>query len=207
MSSPSDTQQDYLEAILNLSHDAGGVRVIDIAHELNVSAPSVVEVITRMKEAGLVEQPRRGLINLTEEGREQAEFVLKRHKTLRRFFAEVLRVQADIAEEDACKVEHAISKDTFDRLCDFLEHIDTDTLEEDNTIPITMMRRGEEGIIARITGGHRRLERLAAMGIANGQNVRVLQNAAGSPVMMQAGSSCIAVGRGLATCLHVKIAS
>lgn len=205
MITASETQQDYLETILTLSEDKEGVRIVDIANELNVSPPSVVEIIARLKELELVDQPKRGLVTLTEKGNSEAAQIFKRHETIRQFFSDVLRLPHDVAEDDACKVEHAISKETFDRLCDFLEHIETDTLERDNTVPLTMMRKGEQGVLKRIVGGRRRCDRLSAMGVRNGQTIRVLQNVAGSPVMIEAGNSRLAIGRGLATCLHILL--
>ena len=205
MITASETQQDYLETILTLSNDKNGVRIVDISNELQVSPPSVVEVISRLKESGFVEQPHRGLVSLTEKGKKEAIQVYNRHEAVRRFFSEVLRLPPEVAEEDACKVEHAISKETYDKLCDFLEHLETDTLERDNTVPLTMMRKGEQGTIKRIVGGSRRADRLSAMGVRAGQAVRVLQNVAGSPVMIEAGSSRLAIGRGLATCLHILL--
>jgi DtxR family Mn-dependent transcriptional regulator len=205
MITASETQQDYLETILTLSNDKEGVRIVDISHELQVSPPSVVEVVSRLKEAGFVEQPLRGLVSLTEKGKAEAIQVYNRHEAVRRFFSEVLRLPAEVAEEDACKVEHAISKETYDKLCDFLEHLETDTLERDNTVPLTMMRKGEQGTIKRIVGGSRRTDRLSAMGVRAAQTVRVLQNVAGSPVMIEAGNSRLAIGRGLATCLHILL--
>ena len=202
----TDTQQDYLEAVYFLSEKkTGDVQLVDIAKELKVKPPSAIEVIGRLKDMELLEQPRRDKIILTEPGLELAKQLAIKHNTILDFFVNILRVPRVLAEEDACKVEHALGPLTFSRLCDFLEHLDSDSIEKDNTVPLTMMNRGEKGQLKRIIGGENKKNRLAAMGIHVGEFVEVLQNKRGTPIMIKSDESRIAIGRALATQIHVLI--
>ena len=199
----TDTQQNYLETVYFLSEKYHGfAQLVDIAKKLNVKSPSAIEVIGRLKDMGLLEQPRRDKIILTEMGLELAKQLADKHNTILDFFVNVLRVPRALAEEDACKVEHAL---TFSRLCDFLEHLDSESIEKDNTVPLTMMNRGEKGQLKRIIGGKGKANRLAAMGIHEGEFIEILQNKRGAPIMIKSGESRIAIGRGLATQIHVLL--
>ncbi len=202
----TDTQQDYLETVYFLCEKkAGTAQLIDIAKELKVKPPSAIEVIGRLKDMKLLEQPRRDKIILTETGLELAKQLAIKHNTILDFFVNVLRVPRILAEEDACKVEHALGSLTFSRLCDFLEHLDSESIEKDNTVPMTMMNCGEKGRLKRIIGGETKKNRLAAMGIHVGEFIEILQNKRGTPLMIKSGESRIAIGRSLATQIHVLL--
>ena len=121
MAKLTSANEDYLEAIVMLAGaDRLPVRSVDLASRLGVSKPSVNKAIALLKEEGFVEQQPYGDIYLTDAGAAYGEAVFERHKTLTRFFTEVLGVKADIAENEACCIEHVISEDTFQR---WTEHI------------------------------------------------------------------------------------
>ena len=117
------SKEDYLEAILDCANEEGKARSIDIARALKVSRPSVNKSLSVLKESGYVEHERYGVITLTEEGRLVAARVRDLHDTLKMFLTDVLGIPADIAEEDACKMEHVISKTTADSLKKYLRGI------------------------------------------------------------------------------------
>lgn len=110
-----ESLEDYLEAMLVLE-ETGKIRSVDVAKHLNVSKPSVNNAICVLKEKGYVTQENYKDIHLTEAGREQAKSVLERHKILRSFLIDILKVEDEQAEIDACKIEHIISEQTFDNL-------------------------------------------------------------------------------------------
>ncbi len=116
----SSSMQNYLEAILELEEDERLVRVTDIANKLKIAKASVTQTINRFKEMGLVKQEVYGPIELTENGRKMAKKVISRHRKLRKFLTEVLGVEPEIAEKDACLMEHAVSPQTMERLTGFL---------------------------------------------------------------------------------------
>lgn len=117
----SSSLQDYLEAILELSQTDSSVRVTDLAGKLKIAKASVSQSIDKLAGLGLVEQESYGPIKLTEIGKEQALKIRRRHRMLRRFLTAILGVDPAIAEEDACRMEHAISPETMERLVAFLE--------------------------------------------------------------------------------------
>lgn len=120
----SASMQDYLEAILELEESEEPVRITDIANKLQIAKASVNQTISKFKKKGLVRQPAYGPVELTKEGRYMAEKVRQTHNKLRFFLAEVLGVDPAIAEEDACRMEHAVSPQTMERLTEFLEKYD-----------------------------------------------------------------------------------
>ena len=111
-----ESGENYLETILLLERRNGVVRSIDIANELGFSKPSVSRAMGVLKKAGYVEQEAYGTISLTEAGRERAEAVYERHTLITAFLSEVLDVDDDIAEHDACRIEHIVSAQTVERM-------------------------------------------------------------------------------------------
>ena len=111
--------EDYLEAMLMMKEMHGYVRSVDVAEHLGVTKPSVTYATRRLKESGHITMDKDGLITLTETGMAVAAKMLDRHKTLTAFLI-ALGVDAKTAEEDACKIEHDISQQTYDAIC---EHV------------------------------------------------------------------------------------
>ena len=104
--------EDYLEAMLVMKERHGYVRSIDIAEHLGVTKPSVSYATKRLRENGYITMNRDGMITLTESGMEIAEKIYTRHKALTKFFMQI-GVSEEQAREDACKIEHDISEETF----------------------------------------------------------------------------------------------
>ena len=108
--------EDYIEAIYDLASRGGGsVRNVDVAEELGFSKASVARATKNLREEGYIEQEPYGEISLTEKGRAYGERVIARHWALRTFLVDVLGVDADKANEEACAMEHTISQDTMER--------------------------------------------------------------------------------------------
>ena len=106
---------DYLEAILVVGKRRGAVRSIDIANELSFSKPSVSVAMKKLRESGHIEMDRDGFIHLLPSGAEIAEHIYERHRVLTDFFV-YLGVSESVASADACKVEHDLSDETFDKI-------------------------------------------------------------------------------------------
>jgi len=107
-----ESAEMYLETILVLSKK-GDVRSIDIAKEMNFSRPSVSVTVHNLENENYIKISENGLITLEPKGLEIAEKIYERHTVLTEVF-ELIGVPADIAEQDACKIEHVISPETFD---------------------------------------------------------------------------------------------
>jgi DtxR family transcriptional regulator, Mn-dependent transcriptional regulator len=109
--------EDYLEAIHELAqdHNDDEVRVSDIARKLHVTRPSVVGMLRHLIEHGLAAHDRYGRVRLTAAGARIARDTFNRHQVLQRFLEEVLGLDVEVAERDACKMEHNLSPETIDR--------------------------------------------------------------------------------------------
>ena len=107
-----ESKEMYLETILILSKKSGVVRSVDISEYMGYSKPSVSRAMGLLKDSGYIEADYRDGIILTEKGRKKAEEVYDRHETLTKMF-EALGVDAETAADDACKIEHYISDETF----------------------------------------------------------------------------------------------
>lgn len=118
----STAHEDYLETILRLSEEQGEVRISDIAERLGVRLPPVTRAIQALAQQGHVEHEARRDVQLTDEGRRMAEALSHRHADIVVLLAQVLGVRPEVAEEDACQIEHGISPETAQRLHEFLEH-------------------------------------------------------------------------------------
>ena len=110
-----ESAEDYLEAILMIFERKGNVRSIDIANELEYSKPSVSIAMKNLRENGYIVMDKDGYITLTDKGREVAERVYERHKLISEGLIK-LGVDPRIAEDDACRIEHVISVETFEAI-------------------------------------------------------------------------------------------
>jgi Mn-dependent DtxR family transcriptional regulator len=117
-----ESGEDYLETILIIKSRKGSVRSVDIAEELGYSKPSISRAVSVLKKGGYIDVLADGEILLTEAGKELAERVYRRHKTIKIFYKDILGVSPETAEADACKTEHALSEETFLKLEDFLKN-------------------------------------------------------------------------------------
>ncbi|MDE6036410.1 MAG: metal-dependent transcriptional regulator [Ruminococcus sp.] len=111
----TEAVENYLETILILSQKQPNVHAIDICSYLGYSRPTISIILKKMKEENLVLVDEDNHITLTEKGREVAENIYDRHKVLSELFM-LLGVSHDNAVEDACKIEHDLSEETFGRL-------------------------------------------------------------------------------------------
>lgn len=110
-----ESAENYLEAIWVLGKQNGTVRSIDVAHHLKLSKPSVSVAIKKLRESGLVEMDFGGELSLTAKGAEMAEKVYKRHVLIKSFLLGI-GVSEENASEEACRIEHVISDETFEKL-------------------------------------------------------------------------------------------
>ena len=107
--------EDYLEAVLMLQKKNGMVRSIDFARHMEVSKPSVSHAMKLLREDGYIAMDRYGTVTLLDKGAEIANRVYERHTVLTRML-ESLGVPSEIARADACKMEHDISEESFERI-------------------------------------------------------------------------------------------
>ena len=118
----TQSNEDYLEAVYELSNGKPNpVRSVDIAEKLGVSKASVNKAVSVLRDNGYVDQEPYGDVFITDKGLEYGHSVFERHQVLFHFLTDVLGVDPDTAEHEACSMEHSISDDTLSKWIDFLE--------------------------------------------------------------------------------------
>ena len=115
-----ESAENYLETILMLSKKLPVVRSVDIANELDFKKSSVSVAMKNLREKNHITVSDAGFINLTQSGREIAEMIYERHEFLSKWLIS-LGVPAETATEDACKIEHVLSKESFQAIKDFVK--------------------------------------------------------------------------------------
>lgn len=110
-----ESAENYLETILIIHNRQGNVRSIDIANELGFSKPSVSVAMKKLRTNGYIEVDKEGFITLLDKGREIADKIYERHTLLSTWLVR-MGVSPEVAAEDACRIEHVISAETFERL-------------------------------------------------------------------------------------------
>ena len=115
------SMEDYLEAISILDENKKYVRVKDIARYMKVKMPSVTGALKLLARKNLVNHERYEYVELTDQGIIIAQEIRRRHDAVLKFLTEVLKIDPETAEEDACGIEHAISTATLDRLLKMIE--------------------------------------------------------------------------------------
>ena len=195
----SSSMQDFLEAILELEENENHVRVTDIANRLKIAKASVNQTVGKLKETGLIRQQSYGPVELTDQGRELAGKIVQRHRKLRKFLVEVLGVDQQTAEQDACRIEHAVSPQTMDRLTDFLSDNGYLNDEQNNgsrvgiheknpeaagirkgedgmnivTLALSELKKGQRGKVVKVSTKGAIRRRIMEMGIITGTEIIV----------------------------------
>ena len=115
----TEATENYMEAILVLGEKIGAVRSVDVANHLGFSKPTISQYMKQFVQHELVTIDSDGHITLTEAGRKVAERTLEKHQIIAKVFM-AMGVSEEIALEDACKVEHDLSDETFQKILDFI---------------------------------------------------------------------------------------
>ncbi len=119
----SASLEDYIEAIYHIIDEKLVARSKEIAARLNVSRASVTEALRALAKKGLINYEPYEAITMTELGKQIAEEVIFKHTSLKKFFIQVLAIDSDIAEEAACKIEHAAPQEVIDRMVSFTKFL------------------------------------------------------------------------------------
>ena len=118
------TMEDYLEAIYTLSQEKRVVRVKDIANKLGVKMPTVTSMLKTLSDKGMIAHEKYEYLELTRKGTNIGRQIDHRHQILKSFLSSILQINQDQADEDACKMEHAVSPTTLERIVEFMEFIE-----------------------------------------------------------------------------------
>jgi Mn-dependent DtxR family transcriptional regulator len=120
MNSETESAEDYLESILIINEKKPVVRSVDIANELGYKKSSVSVAMKNLREKNYITVSDEGYIYLTESGREIAEMIYERHKLLTGWLMQ-LGIDPEVAQNDACRIEHDLSKETFAAIKKYVE--------------------------------------------------------------------------------------
>lgn len=113
--------EDYLEVIGNLEEENHNPRVKDIAERLGLSKPSVHTALHELENRGMITHEHYGAIILTAQGKKVYEEIKFKHDTIKQYLQNILKVSPDVAEKDACLMEHIISNETFEKIQEALK--------------------------------------------------------------------------------------
>lgn len=211
MTQRTQSTEEYLEAIFKLERGDLPVTVKRLAGELRVSPPSVSEMITRLRAAGLVDEPRGRAIHLTRQGEIEGAHLVRRHRLSERFLVDYLDMPWDAVHDEACKLEHVLSPEVEARLAEQLGNPRTcphghvipaadGSLVEEDLRALAELGPGERGVIGCIAQEDSDLLRyLGSLGLVPETPVEVESVAPfGGPLLIRVAGSQYALGREVA---------
>ncbi|OHD06469.1 MAG: hypothetical protein A2086_01800 [Spirochaetes bacterium GWD1_27_9] len=114
--------EDYLEAIFILTEEKRVARVKDLSQKLNVKKPSVINALKELENRHFVSHEKYGYIELTDEGKNEAQTILNKHIMLKRFLKDIIGVSEEVAENDACSIEHYLNIETLQKIEIFMDN-------------------------------------------------------------------------------------
>jgi DtxR family transcriptional regulator, Mn-dependent transcriptional regulator len=177
----TQSAEDYLLAIYRLQGETDGARVKDVADMLGVKKPSVVTQVQRLKDEGVVEHAPYGRIELTAKGRDLGRELLRKNRVVYHFLHDVLGVERQVAESEACGIEHHLHHETFSRFVEFMtqnsqvqEALDADADLRIELFTLYELDVGTCATVARLGGDDETRARCMAAGFKPGHRVRLL---------------------------------
>ncbi|HEY8258196.1 MAG TPA: metal-dependent transcriptional regulator [Gemmatimonadales bacterium] len=206
--------EDYLKAIYRLTPQGRPASTSEIAHLLELSAPSVSGMVKRLSELGLLEHlPYKG-VQLTAEGRRAALRMVRRHRLIESYLVEFLAYSWDTVHQEAERLEHAVSDTLVERMAAALGHPSVDphgdpiptadgAIEELPATPLAVLETGETAEIVRVVENDaERLRYLATLGLKPGATITVLDRQPfGGPVTIETRGEIQVIGQALALVL------
>lgn len=115
----SKSQEDYLEAIYNKIQMGKKPRAIDIVNEFNVTRATISEALIKLSELDLINYESRKEIKITQKGEREAKKIINKHKILKVFLNEILNLDTDTANKNACQIEHVINEEVINKIEQF----------------------------------------------------------------------------------------
>lgn len=217
--------EDYLEAIFRVADHRGEARVNTIAERLSVHKSTVTAALKRLVAEGFVRHQAYGAATLTQQGRQVAERISRRHRVLAVFLRDVLLIDADTAEQNACRIEHVLDKKVFERLQLLAESIQAcpgnnagcvkQLLEacaevdrepsEEAKMTLDRLKPGQSGKIVRVGASGAVKRRIVDMGVTKGTPVDVVKVAPlGDPIEIKVKGYSLTLRKGEAATIEVE---
>jgi len=197
------TREDYLRALYEiyerLDDKKSGIKSVELAKKLGVSKPTASEVLKKLDEGGYLSAEPYSPIFLTHKGLREGKRLIHAHRVIEVFLAKVLKYSPRKVENETHKLEHAFSKESVEKLDEFLEHPTTCPHGEKIHESLNQLKIGETALICEIAGGQGAKQRLTDMGLTIGTKIKVKTCAPfGGPVCIEVKGSQLAIGHGLA---------
>lgn len=217
MNQPSESREEYLEAIFKLAQSPGGATVSRLAEELGLASASVSQMVARLSCEGLVQRDEAHRVVLTDEGRASAARLVRRHRLSERFLSDYLALPWDQVHEEACKFEHVLSDEVEARLAAQLGNPQTcphgraipgedGQLAPEEGRPLAQLGAGEKTTISYVSDEKPDLLRyLSSLGLLPETAVSVEDVAPfGGPLLIRVGRARYALGREVAGKIFVR---
>ncbi len=209
--------EEYLETILYLiKKNNAPAKTKQIADELNVSPPSVTEMVQKLSNKGFVKYKPYYGVEFTEKGALEAARIKRKHQVLEKFLVDVLDVDTKIAHSEACELEHAVSDRILERICTYIGHPnlcpDGNPIDEgeccvtskENHILLSEMKEGERGIVNMMTLPSDTKERLTSLGLIVGEEVTIKRKQKQGSISILTLGTEIALGNDIASKIYVN---
>ena len=209
--------EEYLEAIYKMELE-GQVIAARLAERMNVSPPTVADMLRRLSDNGYVKASRRDGVRLTKKGLETAESLVRRHRLWERFLTDVLGLEWDAVHEEACRLEHAMSPQVEKKLSEILGHPETCPhghpipgtrgahKREKEAKPLSELRTGDQAIIERVSEEEPKLlQYLGTLGLLPDAKITIKEIAPfKGPMLVQVCGAQYALGQEVASKIMVK---
>lgn len=209
--------EEYLEAIYKMQQGDEPLIAARLAERMEVSPPTVADMLRRMQEGGLIRANRKDGITLTKKGLENAETLVRRHRLAERLLTDVLGLPWDEVHDEACRLEHAISDPVEEKLLEVLGNPETcphghpipgvkRKKKREEAVPLSNLDVGDEGIIERVTEEEPQLlQYLADLGMLPNAKISIKEVAPfRGPVLVKVAGAQYALGQEVAAKIMVR---
>jgi len=216
-------REDYLEAILLITRRYPAYPPFcGIAAAMHLSEPEVTSHLAELAAMGDLAFSKDGAVVLSEKGRETGQRVIKKHETLQCFLTEILGMDSSAASNEACKIEHAVSDETIDRLGNYLRIPSAQEQKESarlgtavsnsaciiNDIPVisrTLADSNEgERVVVRAISGQSYIKRLLDLGVVPGQEISIKRKLSNRSLVVQVKGCDVALSPEIASAIYVE---
>lgn len=211
----SESEEEYLEALYRLGGGKGQIKVGELARELDVKEPSVVEMLGKLKDKGLVDYEKYSGAGLTEEGEEVGRRVTRRHRLAERLLSDVLDRDLSQVHEEACRLEHSLADETADEIAKVLEDPETcphghpipegeGALEQEDVMRLTEGSEGHRYEVVSIPEDKEDVRRLLPLAVLPGSKIELTEKTPFSALMIRKGRDKLALSQNLASKIMVR---
>lgn len=210
----TESEEEYLEAMYRLEGGKKQVKVGDLAKDLGVKEPSVVEMLKKLESKDFLDYEKYKGAKLTEKGEEEGMKVTRRHRLAERLLCDVLDRELPSVHEEACKLEHSLASQTADEIARVLENPETcphgnpipeTKIEEDeDVIKLTEAEKDEKYEVVTIPERKEDIQRLLPLAILPGSQIKLIEKPSYSAIMVKRGEDKLALSRDIASKIKVR---